>query len=165
MSTGVYFIYKNLMVVEYFSKLIDLGTLMEQALDRHSDRSKPVIRFEFWHTLIGEELRISHGEEKGIFYLISLKQGSKGSNVKIRFSCTEELDFPGRSVTKDKLSYHGMKKPKSFWTEPIDLNPKVYKRLSFVVKAAEIAGEYIMAYWVQCDEYTSEEEFFVLNVI
>lgn len=162
---GVFLIYRNLSAIEYFSHVIDLSTLMEQALGRHARKSQPVVRFEFWNPLPEGGLRINCGEEKEVEFIVSLIQGTRGKGVRIRFSCSEELDFPGKSVEKDDRDFMGMKKPKRFWTAKTDLNRKEYQKSSFKLKAPEIPGQYIMAYWVQCEEYTSTEEFFSVNVI
>jgi uncharacterized protein YbcI len=160
-AVSLYFIYKNLSVVEFFSKLIDLGILMEQALDRHRMKSTPVVQME----LPDFQLEIPRGETKEIMYFVSLKQGTIARNARVRFSGTEELEFPDEKIEQLGIDYDNMRNPKEFWHGFQDVNPKVHKRGKFVVKAPGKPGKYTMAYWLQCDEYAEDQVTFKIKVI
>lgn len=159
---GLYFIYRNLSRVEFFSSIIDWSTLMEQALDRHTMKTKPVVDLELW----GLPLEIPHGIVSEIPYDVSLKQGAIAKNTRVRFSATEELDFPEeKDIEQYGFDYHkGMKNPKYFWNKHGNINPAVFMKGEFKVKAPDLPGEYTMAYWLQCDEYTKDETFFKIIV-
>ena len=58
-----------------------------------------------------------------------------------------------------------MKNPKQFWHKIGDINPGVVKRLKIKVKAPEISGEYNMAYWIECDSWSSVEKNFMVKVV
>jgi RNA polymerase sigma factor (sigma-70 family) len=45
-AISLYFIYRNLVIVESFSSLMDLSTALEQALERHETKLKPVTDIE-----------------------------------------------------------------------------------------------------------------------
>lgn len=157
---SLYFIYRNLSHVEFFSGIIDLSTLMEQALDTHTMKTKPVVDLELW----GLPLEIPHGEALEIHYDVSLKQGTIAKNTRVRFSGTEELDFPDQEIEQFEHDYSNMRKPKQFWQELGNINPKHYKGEKFKVKAPDLPGEYTMAYWLQCDEYTKDQTLFKIVV-
>lgn len=169
--TGSYFIYRNLLAVQFFSKSIDLSTLMEQALDKHRMKTTPIVDIEVWDFL----LEIEHGETKEISYHVFLKQGSIGRNAKVKFISTEELKFPEEELKPFRIEelqalgikgkYKGMKKPNEFWHKLGDINPKTYIVQKFKVQAPDQPDEYTMSYWVQCDEYAADEVTFKIKVI
>jgi len=161
--TGLYFIYRNLSHVELFSGIIDLSTLMEQALDRHGMKSMPIPEMD----LPDFQLGIQRGVTKEVIYAVSLKQGTIARNTQVRFSATEELDFPEEKEVKQYgFDYHkSMKNPKFFWHTLGDINPNLYMGENFKVKVPDQPGEYTMSYWLQCEEYTLEEVNFKINVI
>lgn len=160
---GLYFIYRNLTHVELFSGIIDLSTLMEQALDKHAMKTKPIVGLELW----GLPLEIQQGETLEVHYDVSLKQGLIGKNPKVRFLATEELDFPEETV--ELVGYNvqkkNMKNPSFFYHKVGDINPRSHSMNSFKVKAPSQPGEYVMSHWIQCDEYTGIETTFKVRVI
>lgn len=160
--TGSYFICRNLCTVEFFSGVIDLGTLMEQALEKHAQKMRPIVDLDIWDF----ELIIKRGETKEMHPALFLKQGLTAKNIKIRFSGTQELDFPEEKYGQSEFDHKNMRKPKQFWYKEIgDLNYGVYLETPFKVKAPDAKGEYTMTYWVHCDEFTSEEKPFTIKVI
>lgn len=58
-----------------------------------------------------------------------------------------------------------MTRPKRFAFDVGTLNYKVYQAVPFKVKVPDAAGEYIMSYWIKCDEYTGDEITFKIKVI
>lgn len=161
LASGLYFIYRNLSTVEFFSKIIDLSTLMEQALEKHAQKRSPIVGLEIWNP----SLKIQHGETLEIHYDVYLKQGVIAKNARVRFSGTEELDFPDQKIEQLDYDYSNMRKAKHFWHGFEDVNPKEYKHGEFKVKAPDQPGEYTMAYWIRCDEFTEDEITFKIKVI
>jgi len=163
-GANLYFTYRNLSQVEFFSGIIDLSTLMEQALDKHTMKMKPVVDLKLWSL----PLEIPRGETLEIRYDVSLKQGTIAKNTKVRFAATGELDFPEEKKVKrfgfDKEKQN-MRDPKSFWQDIGNVNPNEYIGEEFKVKAPDQPGEYTMSYWLQCDEYTGDETTFKIKVI
>lgn len=162
LAVSVYSIYKNLSAVEFFSGIIDLSTLMEQALEKHAQKMLPIVEIEIWDFL----LEIKRGQTEEIKYDISLKQGLIGRNTEVEFMGTEELEFPKEKTSPFGLSESsGMRNPKYFVHKLGDINPKIYRLTSFKVKAPDQQGEYIMSHWIKCDEYTGERTTFKIKVI
>lgn len=161
-AISLYFIFRNLFIIESFSRIIDLGTLMEQALERHTMKMRPIVDIRFWPW----QLEVKHGETQEIKYILFLEQGLTAKNVRVRFAATEKLDFPEEDcelfrfnkLTKDMIN------PKFFWHKLGAINYNVYREEGFKVKAPNRRGEYTMSHWIQCDEFTSEEQTFLIKV-
>ena len=160
LAASLYFICRCICAMEYFSSSIDLSTLMEQALDRHTDKLKPVVDMEIWDF----QLEIAHGESEQIEYCVFLKKGPIGRNTTVRFLATDELDFPAEKTEILDVAKNNMNNPKWFTHKIGDINPNVNKVNEFKVKAPDAPGEYIMSYWLMCDEYTGEETTFKIKV-
>jgi len=160
LASSLYFIYRCICAIEFFSNFIDLSTLMEQALERHKIKTTPSVDIDFFDF----QLTIKRGEIAKIDVWAYLRQGSIARNTKVRFSGTEELDFPEEETEQLEYDYLNMKKPKQFWSAIGDINPGVQKHRIVKVKAPDIPGEYTMAYWIECDEFTSEEKTFKIKV-
>jgi hypothetical protein len=161
LGISVYFLYKGICNIEFFSNSIDLSTLMERALERHTIKLSPVVKIDFWDY----QLIFKQGEIKEIDVFFELEQGAIAKQTSVRFSGTEELDFPGEKPEKCDYDYLNMKNPKQFWHKIGDINPGVVKRLKIKVKAPEISGEYNMAYWIECDSWSSVEKNFMVKVV
>ncbi len=158
---SVYFIYKNLSAVEFFSGIIDLSTLMEQALERHAEKRRPIVDLD----IPEYQLIIKHGETQEVNLDIFLEQGLTAKNIKIRFVATKELDFPEEKLQKLGINKKNMRNPRFFFGEVGDLNYGVYREITFKVKAPDARGEYTMSHWITCDEFTAEEKTFTIKVI
>lgn len=159
---GLYFIYRNLSAVEHFSRFIDVGMLMEQALDRHAMKRQPIVDMDVWDF----ELEIKRGVTKEIEYDAFLKRGAVGKNTKVRFLATEELVFPEEKVKSFGLEKSGrMKKPNYFVQQIGTINPTIHVVKSFKVKAPDTPGEYDMSHLILCDEYAGEKNTFTIKVI
>jgi len=158
---SLYFMYKNLFAVEFFSKIIDLGILMEQALDRHRAKSTPIVQMQLPYS----QFEIPRGETREIIYFVSLKQGAIARNARVRISGTEELEFPDVECKQIGVDYDNMRNPKEFWQGFDDINPKGVKMETFKVKAPDKPGEYTMAYWLHCDEYSEDQVTFKIKVV
>jgi len=161
LASSLYFIYSCIRAIEFFSNFIDLSTLMEQALERHKIKTTPSVDID----LFDFQLTIKCGETAEIDVWASLRQGSIARNASVRFSGTEELDFPEEKTKQLEYDHLNMKKPKQFWRNIGDINPGVQKHSIFKVKAPNQPGDYTMSYWIECDEWSSEEEEFTIKVI
>ncbi|MBA7681451.1 hypothetical protein ES703_89789 [subsurface metagenome] len=161
LATSLYFICRGICAIEFFSNFIDLSTLMEQALGRHTDKLKPAVDMAFFDSTI----TIEHRKTEEVEYYVFLRKGSIGRNTEIRFSATEELDFPEEETSSFDFNKKNMTNPKWFTHEIGDVNPEVNKTKQFKIKAPDTPGKYFMSYWIQCDEFTREEEYFTIKVI
>lgn len=165
LAIGLYFTCRNIRAIEFFSNFIDLSTLMEQAIERHTIKTRPIVDLEIWNLRWSPQLEIAHGQTLEVYYDVSLKQGFIAKNARVRFSGTEELDFPDQKIDQPAYDYKNMRKPKRFWQGFKDVNPNEYNQGKFKVKAPDQPGEYNMAYWLQCDEYTADEVLLKIKVI
>lgn len=69
--SSLYFICRCICAIEFFSNSIDLSTLMEQALERHTMKMRPAVDLDIWDF----QLEIRHGETQIIEPALFLKQG------------------------------------------------------------------------------------------
>lgn len=161
MGGGMYLIYRNLNAMENISSVIDLSTLMEQALDAHEMKNEPALELTMWT----ENLEVERGGTLVIEYDVHLKRGKIGRNARCRFTATKELEFPEEEIEeKTDVDYGGMKKPNIFVHGYKDINPKEYDCDEILVKAPDKPGNYTMSYWLQCDGFTEDEYFFKIKV-
>jgi len=160
-GSGFYFTYNNLSTVEFFSRFIDLSTLMEHALERHAQKQRPEVDLD----LKDYDLVIEHGQTGEIHPFVFLKKGLTAKNVRIRFVSTEELDFPEEKVCALDVSKTNMREPKLFSKEIGNLNYGVHREVPIKVKAPDATGQYTMSHWIQCDDFTSQEQNFIVRVI
>lgn len=158
---SVYFIYKNLSAVEFFSGIIDLSTLMEQALERHAEKRRPIVDLD----IPEHQLIIKHGDTQEIGPFAFLKQGLTAKNIKVRFVATKELNFPKEKLKKLGVHKENMRDPRFFFSKVGDLNYNVLRECPIKVKAPDKPGNYPVSYWIMCDEFTSEEKAFIIRVI
>lgn len=164
LGAGSYFIYRNLSTVEFFSGVIDLGTLMERALEKHAHKMRSIVGLDIWDF----ELIIKRGETKEIEYIVSLEQGAIAKNVKVRFLATGELDFPDEEVVTQlpsTIKKESMNNPKQFVHKVDDLNPRSHSLKRFRVKVPDRPGKYTMSYWIQCEGFSAQEETFIIKVV
>ena len=158
---SLYFIYRNIRSIDYFSSFIDFSTFMERALERHTQKVAPVIDVLRWNY----QLEMNTGETKEIKYLVYLKKGLIGQHARIRITGSEELDFPDETnILRFGFNYQNMKNPKHFWHTLGDINPKSLINDKYKVKAPTQPGEYVMAYWLQCDGFSADEKYFTVRV-
>lgn len=155
--------YQNLRNIEYFSKRVDLSTLVERAIERYSERMRPII------TLITSpsDLIVERGKTSDINYILSVKRGLTAKNIRVIFCTTEELEFPDEEVkdfpvAKDRLQ---MKNPKTFECREDSLTRGSHGYCTIKLKAPDSVGEYAMSYWVTCDDFVGEEQPFIIRVI
>lgn len=160
-ATGLYFIYKNLSALEFFSRVIDLSTLMEQALERHAEKRRPIVDLD----IPEHQLIIKHGDTQEIGPFAFLKQGLTAKNIKVRFVATKELNFPKEKLKKLGVHKENMRDPRFFFSKVGDLNYNVLRECPIKVKAPDKPGNYPVSYWIMCDEFTSEEKAFIIRVI
>lgn len=166
LGAGVFYLYNNLRVIENISGMIDLTTLMEQALDSHEQKKKPILEFDMWNYLWNEELEVERGKVLELYYDVSLKQGSMGRNILCTFTATEELEFPKIKKQENiSTSYGGMKNPKRFVIKHGDAHPNEYLDKVITIKAPDKPGKYRMTYWLQCDDFSKDEYPFDIKVI
>lgn len=161
LASSLYFIYRCIRAIEFFSNFIDLGTLMEQALEKHAQKMKPVVNMMLWDfTTI-----VEHGKIEEVKYHVFLEHGPIGRNTHIRFLATDELHFPEEETEPFNYNKEKMTNPKLFNHKIGDLNPRANKVKKFKVKAPDNPGEYVMSYWILCDEYAGEEITFKIRVV
>ncbi len=158
---SLYFGCSNIRAIAFFSSFIDFSTLMEQALEKHADKLKPVVDMKIWDfTLV-----IKHGKTEKVAYHVFLKHGSIGRNIEVRFVGTDELDFPEETAKPLEVNKENMINPKYFEHKLGDLNRNANRANNFKVKAPDQPGEYTMTYWLLCDEYTGDETTFKIKVV
>lgn len=165
---GIVTVYRNLQAMEEISSIIDLSTLMEQALDTHAKKTSPILFLDLWDKSLHEEgiLEVGRGETTEIKCDISLIQGTIGRKARVMFTATEELEFiDSETIEETSTSYKGMTNPKRIIMQYGDINPKEYEDSSINIKAPEETGEYIMSYVVQCEGFTADETFFKIVVV
>ncbi len=155
--------YQNLRNIEYFSKRVDLSTLVERAIERYGERMRPII------TIITSpsDLIVERGKTSDINYILSVKRGLTAKKIRVRFCATEELEFPGEDVkdlpvAKDRLQ---MKNPKTFECREDSLTRGSHAYCTIKLKAPDSVGEYAMSYWVTCDDFVGEEQPFIIRVV
>ena len=165
--TGVVLLYQNLKAVEKFSSVIDVGVLMEQALDSHARKMSPKVVLEFYDKGIEKEkmLKVGRGEIAEIEHDISLKQGTIGRNARVWFTVTGELEFIDEEEIEElRRGYHGMTNPKRIIKQHGDINPGEFSDGIIKVKAPKKSGNYTMSSFLQCDGFTEGEYFFKIVV-
>jgi len=161
LASSIYFIFRGICNIEFFSNSIDLSTLMEQALERHSNKSKPVLDMQIYDST----LNIKHGEIGEIWMFLSLKNGTLAKNTQIRFMSTDELNFPEEKLEPFPFEKKQMKNPKVFFHKAGDIGKGVHDFFKVKVKTPDELGDYFMSYWIMANDFTGEEIFFKITVI
>ena len=155
--------YQNLRNIEYFSKRVDLSTLVERAMERYSERMRPIITL----VVSPSDLIVEQGKTSAINYVLSVTRGLTAKNIKVRFCATEELEFPDEDVedfpiAKDELQ---MKNPKTFTCSEVSLTRGSHGYCTIKLKAPDAGGKYAMSSWVTCDDFVGEEQPFIIRVV
>ena len=140
---------------------------MEQALDAHTRKTSTRLTSRFWSKSLEVErrLEIERGEIGKVEGLVWLEQGNVGKKSRIRLNATQELEIIGIKGTETPTNYHGMDKPKCYYIEYGDINPRIYHTVRFSIKAPDQEGTYVMSYLLQCEGFTSDEVFLQVVVV
>jgi hypothetical protein len=133
---------------------------MEQALERHAQKMKPIVHLDIWDF----QLQIKHGETQEVTCWVSLKQGATAKNVKLLFYSDNKLEFPEEQVEKLKYKVQDIQNPKYFVHDVGDVDYGLVNVEEIKVKAPEDIGEYPLVYLVRCDEYASKTERVIIKV-